>query len=155
MLRCSMKRLSYVSFGLVAVVAMLGLVGCESSRLKAAVKGLRADLVNLSIAADGSAKATLRYVNPNVIVYNVASAKHRIYINGRFLANAEAKKPAGVPPTSELVEQDVTFKVPPSGWPVAGAANYRVESTINLLVYDDNEETHRLESAGQVVVQRQ
>lgn len=111
--------------------------------------GLGVELAALDSAAG---KATIRYSNPSVVAYNIDHSSHRVFIDGRFVGTVELKAPLGIPQQRNGIEQSGTF-VPEKGAGIAaGAANYRLESTLTLVLYGENLQTSKLTGSGMVVV---
>lgn len=108
--------------------------------------------VELASLDPASGQATIRYSNPSVVAYNVERSSHRVFIDGRFVGTVELKAPLGIPQQRNAIEQNGTF-VPDKGASIAaGTANYRLESTLTLVLYGENLQTSKLSGSGTVVV---
>lgn len=96
-------------------------------------------------------RATLRLLNPGVVAYNVASSKHRVFIDGKAVGTVEVKAPEGVP-AQRNVEQTGIF-VPEKGASIAsGQSSYRLESVLTLTLYGENTQQTKISGSGTVIV---
>lgn len=133
---------------LLALCAAVALVVSFSACSSRVPVGLGVELASLEAAAG---KATVRYVNPSVVAYNVDHSRHRVFLGGKLVGTIEIKAPLGIPAQRNL-EQSGTF-TPEKGTSVsAGAADYRIESELTLVLYGENQQHAKLSGSGTVVV---
>lgn len=135
-----------VALGLVAL-----LTGCGTPNVS--TTGLSIQLLTIAQATDGSAVATLRITNPNVVSYNFSKANHRVFVAGRQVGTIDINRATGVPAQSSAATQQGVF-VPKNGPLPEGALDYRLESQIVLTLWGDKREDFRLESTGTAQVVR-
>lgn len=124
------------------------LTGCSAPA--AAFTGLNATLVKIERADDGTLRATLRFSNPNLAVYNVAKSIHRVTLDGKSGAIA-IEQPFGLPYSSS-VEQTGVLRL--EGALAAGreSAAYRMDTTLTILVYGEERQVVKASSSGTVAV---
>lgn len=127
-----------------AVALLVSLAGCSSP----IPVGLGIELASLDPAGG---KATIRYLNPSVVAYNVERSSHRVYLDGKLAGTVEIKAPIGIPQQRNL-EQSGTFVAEKGASLPTGSASYRVESTLTLVLYGENLQTSKLSGSGTVVV---
>lgn len=140
-----MRRLTAPLLLLCTLVLLGG--GCSS---KLPPSGLEVELVKLDRAPDGVVTATLQFNNSAVLAFNIARSKHELYLNDRPAGTIDINEPLGLPQQRSLT-QTGTLHVAPGGLP-AGAASYRLESALTVLLYGDSKDTIKLSSAGTVQV---
>lgn len=128
-----------------AAVALIVSFAACSSQIPV---GLGVELASLELSAG---TATIRYANPSVVSYNVEHSSHRVFLDGKFVGTVELKAPLGIPQQRNL-EQSGTFVVDKGANISAGSANYRLESTLTLVLYGENLQTSKLAGSGTVVV---
>ncbi len=128
-------------------LAMLG-TGCSSTPV---ATGLSVELASVERTADGGATATVHIVNPNTVSYNVFSGTYRIVLGNGYTGTFAVNKPTGIPAQSKGIH---TGKLVAEGPGVlsAGDTTYRLESKIELTLWDDQKETAKLNASGSVVV---
>ena len=127
----------------------LALAACTTTR--PGLAGLSVELVKIEVEG-ATARATVRYVNPNLMAYNLAQTRHKIQI-GSWSGIAETREALGVPPQNK-VEQTVTLRPERIDQLAAGAADYRMESDLSLRLYGESRESLDLSARGQTVVVR-
>lgn len=130
---------------LCAAVALVVSFSACSSRIPV---GLGIELAALEAAAG---QATVRYVNPSVVSYNVEHSTHRVFLDGKLVGKIEIKTPLGIPAQRNL-EQSGTFVADKGASLPVGSANYRIESELTLVLYGDNQQTSKLSGSGAIVV---
>lgn len=130
---------------LCAAVALVVSFSACSSRIPV---GLGIELASLEAAAG---KATVRYVNPSVVSYNVDHSTHRVFLDGKLVGKIEIKAPLGIPAQRNL-EQGGTFVAEKGANVATGSANYRLQSELTLVLYGENVQTSKLSGSGTVVV---
>jgi hypothetical protein len=133
---------------LLALCAAVALVVSFSACSSQMPVGLGIELVSLDAKAG---HATVRYLNPSVVAYNVEHSSHRVILDGKFVGTVELKAPIGIPQQRNL-EQSGTFVAEKSANIAAGSASYRLESTLFLVLYGDNLQTSKISGSGTVVV---
>lgn len=141
-----MKKLLSVLLVLGSLVAFSG---CNAPR--PGLAGLSVELVKIEVDGAG-ARATVRYVNPNLMSYNLAQSRHKIEV-GSWSGVAETREPFGVPPRN-TVEQTVALRPERLDQLAAGAADYRMDSDFSLRLYGDSRESLHLSARGRTVVER-
>lgn len=138
-----------------SLLASLGLItllaGCGSPNVSTTGLGIR--LVTIEQASDGSAVATLRITNPNVVSYNFSKSNHRVFVDGRQVGTIAINRATGVPARSSAATQQGVFVAKDGPLP-EGALNYRLESQIVLTLWGDKREDFRLQSSGTAQVIR-
>lgn len=132
---------------------LLGLVGllasCSSSTN--ATVGLRLELDSIQRDANGGATATVRFVNPNLVAYNIDSATHRIYLGDRFVGTLEVKRPLGIPAQNVGLHTGA-LTLDKGATIAAGSTSYRIESKIVLRLYGERTEDAKFHGSGTVTV---
>ncbi len=141
-----MKKLFSVLLVLGSLVAFSG---CNTPR--PGLAGLSVELVKIEVDGAG-ARATVRYVNPNLMSYNLAQSRHKIEV-GAWSGLAETREPFGVPPRN-TVEQTVALRPERLDQLAAGAADYRMDSDFSLRLYGESRESLHLSARGRTVVER-
>lgn len=128
-------------------LAMLG-TGCSSTPI---ATGLGVELAAIERTPDGGVTATVSIVNPNTVSYNVFSGTYRIALGNGYTGTFSVNKPTGIPAQSKGAH---TGKLVAEGPGVLSAGNttYRLESKIELTLWDDQKETAKLNASGSVVV---
>lgn len=122
--------------------------GCSSTPV---ATGLGVELASVERTADGGATATVHIVNPNTVSYNVFSGTYRIVLGNGYTGTFTVTKPTGIPAQSKGAHTGTL--TPAGGAPLsAGATTYRLESRIELTLWDDQKETAKLNASGSVVV---
>ncbi len=142
----AMKK-SFPTLFLLAVALVLG--ACTTTR--PGLAGLSVELVKIEVEG-AAARATVRYVNPNLMAYNLAQTRHKIQI-GAWSGVAETREAFGVPPRN-TVEQTVALKPERLDQLTAGAVDYRMESDFSLRLYGESRESLELSARGRTVVVR-
>ncbi|MBI2517468.1 MAG: hypothetical protein HYV95_11225 [Opitutae bacterium] len=127
------------SLGLLALLA-----GCGTNTK---VRGLSIELVKLEQAADGTFTATLRYTNPNVVAYNVASSTHKLSLNGKSVGTIVADDAVGIPQQFTLTHTGRLKLANGTSLP-SGPASYQMSSALTLRLYGDAMDRATFTSAG-------
>jgi hypothetical protein len=139
------------------VVAMFALGACTSTSTIIAT-GLKIEVTRVERATDGTIQVSWRVRNPNIVSYLVDRSIHRVKLDGLVLGTITDTVRLGVPPQSPA---DRTSTITPNGGMSAeqfsqlaakGSASYEVESTIYLLIYDDEITKSSLSASGTVPV---
>ena len=140
------------------IVAMLA--GCASNS-EIIATGLRIQLTQIRAAADGSVEVSWRVNNPNVVPYLVDRSSHKILLNGEAVGTVVDNTRVGLPPQSGVDRKAaLTPANAAAAQRIAAAAgqesvNYRVDTTIWLLLVDDELEKASLTASGSVPVSGQ
>ncbi|HET7535188.1 MAG TPA: hypothetical protein VFJ90_01945 [Candidatus Didemnitutus sp.] len=132
---------------LAAAALITLLAGCAALPLT----GFTIELAKIERNADGSATATLRIVNPNVVAYNVESSTHTVFLDGKPAGTITVTHAEGVPAQTTVIETG-TFTAAPGYTLSAGKASYRMETNLLLLLYGDEKEKQKLSGTGTVEI---
>lgn len=143
-----MKRLrflaSFLSLGCLAL-----LTGCGSS---GQLRGISVNLDRITPGPNGSATATLRFINENVVPVGISTSKHKVSINGQSLGTLNSQQPLGLPQLTTAT-QEVTFTLTPAQADLlrkaAPGGAYRIES---VLFVSNGEDRLDVKSQGQGTV---
>lgn len=142
----AMKKLFYATL---VLCGLLLFAGCGTPR--PGLAGLAVELVKIEVDGTG-ARATVRYVNPNLMSYNLAQSRHKIQV-GAWSGVAETREPLGVPPRN-TVEQTVALRPERLDELAPGGADYRLDSDFSLRLYGESRESLHLSARGRTVVER-
>jgi hypothetical protein len=142
---------------LLTLAALIFVAGCGSSA-EIISKGLRISLTQITRSAEGSYAVSWQVENPNVVHYVVDRSEHKIYLDDVLVGTVAKKSRQGVPMQNKAEGVD---PLTPNG-PAAiekltqaiaqGQATYRVESTIWVLLADDETSKSNLVSTGTVAL---
>jgi len=142
---------------LLLAMSLLALAACTSAS-EIIATGLKIELTQVERAGDGTIHVTWRVRNPNVVSYLVDRSIHKVTLDGVLVGTITDKVRLGVPPQSPA---DRTSVLTPVNAQVAdhlvqlaakGRASYNVDSTIFLLIYDDEITKASLSASGSVPV---
>lgn len=142
---------------LLLVVSLFILGACTSSS-EIISTGLKIELTRVERASDGTISVTWRVRNPNVVSYLIDRSIHRVKLDGLVLGTITDTARLGVPAQSPAERTSV---IAPNGAMSAdqfaqlatkGTASYQVDSTVYLLIYDDEITKASLSGAGTVSV---
>jgi hypothetical protein len=134
-----------------------GLTGCSSTS-KIISSGLRVELTRVERDSSGAVQVTWRVHNPNVVSYVFSKSAHKLSLDGAVVGTIEDVAPLGVP---QLSQADRVATLVSSGAAASqvidqaiprGSASYRLDSTIWVLIIDDELEKIALAGAGTVPV---
>lgn len=131
--------------------------GCTNAS-KIIVVGLRAELTGIERASDGSTTVTWHINNPNVAAYLVASTNQKIYLNDILVGSTDDPAPMAVPAQNKAGKTSKLIVAGPAADRLLGElaghgpANYRVESSIVVVLYGDSSEKGSFTSTGSVAV---
>jgi hypothetical protein len=140
------------------LVAALFTLGACTSTSEIISTGLKIELTRVERAADGTVHVSWRVRNPNIVPYLVDRSIHRVKLDGLVLGTITDTARLGVPPQSPA---DRTSTITPNGAMSAeqfaklvakGSASYQVDTTIYLLIYDDEVTKASLSATGTVPV---
>jgi LEA14-like dessication related protein len=149
-----MKKLSLL---LLAVLLVFGYSACTSTA-EIIAGDLKVALARIERAADGTVQVTWRVDNPNVVSYLISKGTHKILLNGTLVGTIVQDKPLGVPPHAQMERTGVLAPANPAAATIIaqavtqGSAAYRVDSTIMLLILDDEFEKVHITYSGTVPV---
>jgi hypothetical protein len=141
-----------------ALGAMFLLTACGMSNSSIISNGLRIALTKIERTAGGSYEITWELQNPNVVAYVVDRSEHKIYLDDVLVGTVSKKTRQGVPLQERAVGTDsLTVASPAAGEKLTQALAqsplpYRVESTIWVLLADDEISKSSLSSSGTVSV---
>ena len=151
-----MKRFLTPFFSLFLLAALLA-SGC-SSNSRIIAPGLDVEVTGIERESDGSVAVSWQIKNPNIAPYMFSRFNHKIQLNGVNLGTIIDLQALPVPATSnagrtsKLTSLDAAATRAVTEAINAGSANYRIESQITILVYDENVEKSNLSNSGTVTV---
>jgi len=152
-----MKCLLKTAFSLVILAGLLAASGCNStSRLLAT--GLEVELTGLERQTDGSVAVSWQFSNSNIAPYLISRQIHKIQLNGTTIGTITEKEALALPATSHagrtatLTGLDANANRVLGEAVAAGSANYRLDTQITILIFDDNDEKSVLAHSGTVKV---
>jgi len=140
-----------------ALALVLGLVACGSSS-ETISRGLRIAVTKIERTAAGAYEVSWQVENPNVVVYVVDHSEHKIYVNDVLVGTVSRKSRQGVPLRAKAEGTDpLVLAGPAAGDTLAkfigqGPVSYRIDSTIWVLLADDETSKSQLRSSGTVSV---
>jgi LEA14-like dessication related protein len=119
---------------------------------------LKVALTRIERGSDKTVHAIWRVDNPNVVSYLVSKGTHKVLLNGTLIGTIIQDQPLGIPAQTKFERTSVLTLANPAAEAIIdqalahGSADYRVESTIMLLIIDDQFEKIRLTYTGTVPV---
>jgi len=144
------------------LLLLAGLLVCGFSACSNVSEVIVGDLkfapVKIERAGDGTVQVTLRVDNPNVVSYLISKATHKVMLNGTLVGTLIQDAPLGVPANNQEVRTMTLVPAGPAASPIIaqavaqGSATYRLDSTIMLLILDDQFEKVHLTRSGTVSV---
>ena len=143
-----------------ALGALLVLAACQNNNVLIS-RGLSIALTKIERTTSGSYAVTWQVVNPNVVSYVVDRSEHKVFLNDVLVGTVAKKARQGVPPQNKAEGTDtLTLASPAATDRLAqaigqGPQSYRVESTIWVLLSDDDTSKSQLTSSGAVAVTAQ
>jgi hypothetical protein len=150
-----MKRL------LTPLVLLAGVVLLQCSCVdigKIIVTGLHLELTGIERTADGTVSVSWRVVNPNVNAYIATKVSNKIYLSGTFVGSTLSNEPLGIPQNGDVARSSKLILAGPAAERilgeavVRGSASYRVESQLQIHLYDEETEKGELTHSGLVTV---
>jgi LEA14-like dessication related protein len=120
--------------------------------------GLKTELVAVARQSNGQTLVTWRAVNPNVVPYLLASATHRVYLDGILIGSVTDREALAIPAQTN---QDHTVALTLVGGgaeqalakaATVGSAAYRLETTVIVRLYGEETEKSELRATGTVPV---
>lgn len=154
----TIRSMKHLPLPLLLLALLLGgLTGCASNS-DIISAGLRIELTQIQRGADGSVQVTWRVQNPNVVAYVFQRSTHKLTLDGVEVGTMQDSSPTGVPPRSQA---DRTGTLIPAGSAgsqtidqalARGSASYNLDSTMWVLIIDDDVERVPLRAAGTVTV---
>ncbi len=140
---------------LLLVVSVLAFPGCTNTSA-IIVTGLKLELAQVERTGDGAIQVTWRIKNPNIVPYLVDHTILKVTLDGVLVGTVTDGARLGVPPQSQAERTSVLTPADAgaAGRLTAGTASYRVDSTIFLLIYDDDILKASLVGSGNVPVIR-
>lgn len=131
-------------------------VGCRSG-YDVIATGVRVELTQVDVGADGSIQVNWRVSNPNVVSYLWDHSLHKVSLNGTLVGTVTDSQRLGVPPQNHA--DRVSSLKPASADAVArirqlagSSANYSVDSTAWILIVDDDLVKTPFQGSGNVPV---
>lgn len=142
-------------------VCALFFAGCSSMPKLTGIT-IRLDGLKLNAPPSGEAHAvlTLRFVNENIVPIAIRNAVYKLYLNGAYIGEAQARRPAGVPPMSASETQTLTLPLTDAALIgrlrtllAADAVSYRLEGQIFASTYGEANKVS-IRSAGTLDLRR-
>lgn len=133
-----------------------GLTGC-SSTTEIISAGLRIELTQIRRDSSG-VHVTWRVHNPNVVSYLFSKSTHKLTLDGTVVGTLEDASPVGLPQfnrverTATLVPANAATAQVVDRALAQGSASYRLDSTVWVLIVDDQIEKIPLSASGSVPV---
>jgi LEA14-like dessication related protein len=142
---------------LLLILTVGGLTGC-SSMTKTIASGLRIEVTQVQRDSGGNVLVSWRVQNPNVVAYLFTKSSHKLTLDGTTVGSFEETVRFGVPAFShaERTATLVTTKTPaPQIIEQAlarGSTAYGLDSTLWVLIVDEQVERISLKGSGQAPV---
>jgi len=142
---------------ILALAALIIVAGCGTSA-ELISKGLRIAVTKIERSAEGSYAVSWQVENPNVVPYVVDHSEHKIFLDNVLVGTVSKKGRQGVPQQNKAEGIDPLVPAGPAAVEkltqaiAQGQATYRVESTIWVLLSDDENSKSNLVSTGTVSV---
>lgn len=142
---------------LLLAMSLLALAACTSTS-EIIATGLKIELTRVERSADGTIHVSWRVRNPNVVSYLIDRSSHKVKLDGALVGTITDNARLGVPAQSPA---DRTSVLTPANAQAAeqvtrlatkGSASYQVDSTVFLLIYDDEITKAALSGSGSVPV---
>lgn len=142
---------------LLLVFTIGGLTGC-SSLTKTIASGLRIELTQVQRDSGGNVQVSWRVHNPNVVAYLFTKSSHKLTLDGAAVGTFEETVRFGVPAFNNE-ERSATLVT--TGTPAnqtidqalaRGSAAYGLDSTLWVLIVDEQVERITLKGSGTVSV---
>lgn len=134
-----------------------GLTSCTSTSTIIAA-GLQIELVQVQRGSNGAVQVTWRFHNPNVVSYLFSKVSLRVALDGTLIGTIQDDAPLGLPAsnhadrTGTLVSAGAAADQVIDQALARGSAFYRVDSTVWVLIVDDEMEKIPLSRTGSVPV---
>jgi LEA14-like dessication related protein len=151
-----MKRFLTPLFSLLLLATFI-VTGC-SNNSRIIATGLEVEVTGVERESDGSVAVSWQIKNPNIAPYMFSRLSHKIQLNGVTLGSITDLQALPVPAnsnagrTSKLTTLDAAANRAVTEAINAGSANYRIETQITILVYDESVEKSNLSNSGTVTV---
>jgi hypothetical protein len=142
------------------LAALLGLAACHNSN-DTISRGLRIALTKIDRTAAGGYEISWQVENPNVVAYVVDHSEHKIFLNDVLVGSVVRKSRQGVPLQAKAEGVDPLILANPAAADKLaqligqGPVSYRIESTIWVLLAEDETSKSQLTSTGTVSVTAQ
>lgn len=139
------------------LVGVFALTGCSNTS-KMLATGLEIEVTSIERETDGSVAVSWQIRNTNIVAYMFSQLTHKIQLNGVVLGTISEKEALALPAsshagrTSRIANIDANASRVLTEAVAAGSANYRIDSQITVLIYDDNDEKSVLGNTGTVKV---
>jgi hypothetical protein len=149
-----MKKLPLL---LLAGLLACGFIACASAP-GIISSGLSVGLTRIERASDGAVYVTWHVSNPNVVSYLFARSSHKLSLNGTVVGTFLEESRLGLPAQNQVESTGRLVPMGPGAMSLIeqavarGSAEYRLESAITILTYDEDFEKFRLSASGNVPV---
>lgn len=121
-------------------------------------RGLRIAVTKIERTSAGAYEVSWQVENPNVVAYVVDHSEHKLYLDGVLVGSVSRKARQGVPVQNKAEAVDALVPVNSAAADKLaqalsqGSAAYRIDSTIWILLADDETAKSQLTSSGTVAV---
>jgi hypothetical protein len=142
---------------LLALIALLSLAACHSSS-EIISRGLRIVVTKIERAPNGTYEISWQVENPNVVAYVVDHSEHKVFVNDLLVGSVSRKARQGVPIQARAEGVDPLILSSPSAGDTLAqlvgkdAVPYRIDSTIWVLLAEDETSKSQLTSSGTVAI---
>ena len=139
------------------LAALLGLAACQSSS-EIISRGLHIAVTKIERGPTGAYEISWQVENPNVVAYVVDRSEHKIFVNDALVGSVARKARQGVPLQAKAEGVDPLILANPAAAEKLaqligqGPVAYRIESTIWVLLAEDETSKSQLTSTGTVSV---
>ena len=140
-----------------ALAVLLGLAACHNSN-DTISRGLRIGVTKIERTPAGAYEISWQVENPNVVAYVVDHSEHKIFVNDALVGSVARKARQGVPLQAKAEGVDPLILASPAAADKLaqligqGPVSYRIESTIWVLLTDDETSKSQLTSTGTVSI---
>jgi len=140
-----------------ALAVLLGLAACNNSS-EIISRGLQIAVTKIERSPTGAYEISWQVENPNVVAYVVDRSEHKIFVNDALVGTVARKARQGVPLQAKAEGVDPLILANPAAADKLaqlvgqGPVSYRIESTIWVLLSDDETSKSQLTSTGTVAV---
>jgi hypothetical protein len=141
---------------LLICLALGGLMGCSSTS-EIISAGLRIEVTQVQRDPGGGVQVTLRIHNPNVVSYLFTKSSHKLILNGTAVGTLTDTAPLGL---AQFNSAERTLALVPAGAATdiidraisQGSATYQLNSSMLVLIIDEDTEKIPLSASGSVPV---
>lgn len=141
---------------LLAFVATIFTACSNTSRIIAT--GLEVDITLIERSSDGTVSVSWQVKNANIVPYLFSRVNMKLQLNGTPIGSIDETEALALPQgtnagrTSKLSEMSAAGDRVLTEAASAGSANYRVDTQLKILIYDDSYEKSTLSNSGSVPV---